>query len=1302
MLPTPMQSAQDPTEALNSFKDLTINGNTEEPSPSVSPPPPAAQAKPPKTYKELFPALPGGMSGSTAGQNTSWTTGREDMRIQSSNIMHVFHVPQENRAKVNNSHFGESTSHTICADITKRTGARIEISTCKDNSLSFLVSGKTEMVTKAKKLILEKFMAQNTKTITVPKEHHKLILGKKGVRLRELESNTSTKITVPGANDPSECITIVGSKEGIEQAGAEICTISDDQLKHAQDSVSVPKIYHPFITGGNNANVNALNAEYGVRVNVPPNSVENDVITIIGEKESIAKVKDIIQKKHQEMESEYTVVPIEVAKNQHKLVVGPKGSHIAEIMTEYGVSVEVPAQDSLNLTITLRGPPGKLGPALNMVYEKAHSQISEEVKAPIWLHRYIIGKKGANINKITEDFPLVHIEIGEASESIKVDGPRAEVQKVQTNLKNMIEGMLCRIKHEVLMVDNKFHKHIIGKSGSNINRIRESNDVSITFEENSMKLVGEIDAVDAVKSELLDVIQKLENEKERDIHIDSRLYGQIIGTKGEKIREIREQFSQVQIIFPDAGQNSDLVKLRGPKDEVDACHKYLQKFAKTLLENNHQIKVTIFKQLLKHVIGKNGTNINKIRAETDVRIDMKTSDAEGLDEITITGKKENCEKAKARIESIQNELANITEVEIIIPAKYHKSIIGQNGKLIRSISEECGGAIIKFPQADKKSDKVSIRGLKEDVAKAKKSLIELSNERQLSGFTAEVRCKWQHHKFLIGKNGIAIRKMREDTGARIIFPSDKDEDKDLITIIGKKDDVAKAKKKLESTILELDNVVESTVNVLPKFHVHFVSKRAEVLRNLADEFGGVRISFPKPGDNSDIVTIKGAKDCVIGAKNRILEIAKDLEDQVTVDVFIPQNYHRTVMGARGSNVQEVEKNFNVKIKFPDRSEEEPREVVSEEDARPSDYVKVTGSSAKVTAAKAELQALVPVTQTVEVSYKFRSSLIGQRGSNVRNLMNTHRVNIQIPPAAEQSDIVRVSGRSNDVVDAIEAIKQQVVGLEADEKDRKARSFQLTVNVDPEFHPKLIGKRGATISKIRDQFGVNIRIPDKNDEDPTLITIIGYEDKCAKAKEAILNITGDLASQVRLNINIPNCFHARLIGARGRNIRKVMETYKVNISFPGNSAEANPETKDTIQLVGSEANCSDCHDHLLNLLEEYKQEIEERNERDALHSTFHAPRRMDLGSTLEGNRNYQLLVPEATPEQTEEKEADPWADTALVPGEQPPQQNQKQGFVVPGAPWTQEAPNMLSRTDFPSMGASGGQAASLSAWGPKRS
>ena len=70
---------------------------------------------------------------------------------------------------------------------------------------------------------------------------------------------------------------------------------------------------------------------------------------------------------------------------------------------------------------------------------------------------------------------------------------------------------------------------------------------------------------------------------------------------------------------------------------------------------------------------------------------------------------------------------------------YLNSTLGAGGKLIQSISDDCGGVAIKFPPSEAQSDKVTIRGPKEDVEKAKKMLVELSNERQLNSVSGKLK-----------------------------------------------------------------------------------------------------------------------------------------------------------------------------------------------------------------------------------------------------------------------------------------------------------------------------------------------------------------------------------------------------------------------------------------------------------------------------------------------------------------------------------------------------------------------------------
>merc|ERR1712098_918144 len=134
--------------------------------------------------------------------------------------------------------------------------------------------------------------------------------------------------------------------------------------------------------------------------------------------------------------------------------------------------------------------------------------------------------------------------------------------------------------------------------------------------------------------------------------------------------------------------------------------------------------------------------------------------------------------------------------------------------------------------------------------------------------------------------------------------------------------------------------------------------------------GGVVVSFPRAGVESDKVTLKGSKNCIQAAIDRIQEIVKDLEDQVTIDCEIEQAYHRTVMGAKGSKVQKITTDFNVQIKFPDKAVENggQEEVNGEGRSTNPNIIKITGKKDNCEGASKALLELVPITAEVSVPF----------------------------------------------------------------------------------------------------------------------------------------------------------------------------------------------------------------------------------------------------------------------------------------------------------------------------------------------
>ncbi|KAL2733690.1 vigilin isoform X1 [Vespula squamosa] len=1201
----------------------------------------------PPTYDETFPVLP--ESASSIGRFNSFSL-NNNMQLGRITITQIFRVPGEERKFDHSDKFGERESIRTCKAIMKETDTIIEIATSKDQSLTFLITGKQSQVLEAKRRILTTFQTQASKQINILKDHHRWILGKQGQRLKDLEKTTATKINVPGVQDQSDIITITGTKDGIEKAEHEIRVISDEQSRKAFERITMPKIYHPFIYGAHNENLNAMMSETGARINIPPPSVQNNEITIAGEKEGVLLAKQKIEHIYKDMERRCTTVSVEVPKSQHKYVIGPRGSTIAEILQLTGVSVEMPAPDSTTGTITLRGPQEKLGQALDKVYEKANSVRTASIEAPVWLHKYIIGRKGVNIKKVTQEMPKVNVEFTGKEDKIKIEGPPEEVEKAQNELQLMVNDLMSKLTFTELNVDPRFYKHIIGKNGCNVNRVKEGTGVIINISENDgsnvIRIEGNVAGVTKAKTELLEMIKKLENENEKDVVIDHRFYRSIIGNKGDNIKEIRDKFNQVQIVIPNPGEKGDIVKIRGPKEDVDKCHKYLMRLVKELNENNYVLEVPIFKQFHKFVIGKGGVNIKKIREETQTKIDLP-AEGEKSDVIRITGKKENVEKAKEMIQKIQNEMANIVVDEIMIPPKFYNFLIGTGGKLIHSIMEDCGGVTIKFPTAESRSDKVSIRGPKEDVEKAKQQLLELTNEKQLTSYSVEVRAKIQHHKFLIGKNGANIKRIRESTGARIIFPTEEDQDKEVITIMGKREAVEKAKVELEANINEIDNITEGEIHIDPKHHRHFVARRGGVLHRIADECGGVQISFPRAGVDSDRVILKGSHECIEAAKQRMQEIVRELESMITVNCIIPQKHHRTVMGAKGHKVQTIVSEYDVQIKFPDRDIFEKHHItekIDDENGELSDVlvcniIRITGQPENVAAAKQALLDLVPITIEVPVPFNFHRSIIGQKGRDVRELMNMYDVRIMLSPAEEKLDYIKISGTPSCVENAKQAILEKCKSLEADRQERALKSFELKIEIDPEYHPKIIGRKGAVISKIRNDHDVQINFPRKGNPEEHIITITGYEKNTYSARDDITKIVNELNRLTKEEVHINAAVHSRLIGSKGRNIRKIMDEYKVDIKFP-RKADSDPNI---VTIKGPEENVAQAKDHLLNLEEEYMQDVLENEYRENLRTPHH----FDGGLTNNVSES---------------------------------------GFIVKGGPWEQQrqqnAPNTASVEEFP--------------------
>ena len=63
------------------------------------------------------------------------------------------------------------------------------------------------------------------------------------------------------------------------------------------------------------------------------------------------------------------------------------------------------------------------------------------IKVPNWLHRHVVGPKGANIQKVHASHPKVHVNFGEGDQ-VEIEGPTADANEVHAILKKQVAELV--------------------------------------------------------------------------------------------------------------------------------------------------------------------------------------------------------------------------------------------------------------------------------------------------------------------------------------------------------------------------------------------------------------------------------------------------------------------------------------------------------------------------------------------------------------------------------------------------------------------------------------------------------------------------------------------------------------------------------------------------------------------------------------------------------------------------------------------------------------------------------------------
>ncbi|KAG0032781.1 hypothetical protein BGZ81_010066 [Podila clonocystis] len=988
---------------------------------------------------------------------------------------------------------GKTTVGDVCRRVMISSGARIESSTSQaSGTTTFVITGKPEAVAKARRDLRSSFAKKETEQYAVPSSARPHLLGAKGRTLIAIQTKTGVQITVPPRTkeqqetsfEPADAndddldveeemvdVAIEGDVESIKAAKEEIDQIVSKACRINYRLTTVPAAYYPFIAGARNVHIQAIQSQTNTRINMPfhvssqDDDEEDDkdtAIVIQGDRKNIRKAIELIETSFSEIERTTRTMTINIPKRQHRFLVGAKGVHINEIHAATGCSIEIPPVDSTSNEIVVRGPESELVPALTLIMEKANSSQVESVDVTS-VHKPVAGHSKIDharhvtkylsarnkLRKIEQEHDDVQISVprtdGQNAVSIEIVAKtRSQVEAARAKVLEAVKTLTPAL-FDVVQVEPLLHRHIVGRKGQNINRIREAHSVEVIVPDSNsdsseIVLVYESKdgsdltdvakiraALEAVKQEVDKLAHDATDFATRILSVPARLHRNIIGPKGSTLNAIMglEPTTSVRLGLPRAGSadaikkagvpalTEDSIVIKGPKDDVERVAKDILAVAEEAkhqqIMSSYTVTFDIPATASPHVIGKGGANINKLTEQLQVKFDLndkapatddkkKKSGNETM-EVTIQGVKKSVETAKETILKMVEQIADATVAKLDIPVEHYSALIGIKGRYVRRLEEKYG-VRVQFPKATADEDEetpksfVIVSGGKKGVQGAKEELLELLDYEKENNNTLEMKIEPKMLPHIVGRSGAKINEIQEVSQTRIdIRRSSENDDKPEVRLIinGSKAGIKTAQKLVIEIVEAQKSQVEELVEINNKYHKILIGQGGSTLREIIAKAGGpsemsAQAGLVKFQSNNNAVLLKGDKTIVEKIKNEMLAMVAEQDSWTTVVINIPAAQHRQVIGPQFSHVKEIENRHNVRIQFPNNKNKKEGEAA---ESGANDRVTIKGLRENCEKAKADLEAKIKVTasRSFSIPKRHRQAVFGDGVWKIRNEFN---------------------------------------------------------------------------------------------------------------------------------------------------------------------------------------------------------------------------------------------------------------------------------------------------------------------------
>ncbi|CAH8679581.1 unnamed protein product [Schistosoma rodhaini] len=1150
----------------------------------------------------------------------------------------VLEIPFEERRFVNNEEDNISAGRRynvqskICMEIARDTNVEMNLNSSKNHILTVAISGEPSRVAEAKRRVVAELQQQETVRISVPVECRGYLIGRKGERLQELESSTMTRISIPPHNalDPNVVI-VTGPRRGILEAEGLIYEIVRKQSQQAFERLSIPKIYHPFICGPNNQIVNDLKSRTVTKINIPPPNVSVDEITVSGKREGVAQAVKEIQAIYNERLETTKTITVKVARSQHRIIFGQRGSGIADILAQTSVSVELPVDDG-NEEIILRGKPEDLGRALTMVYERAQSTMTEEIEAPNRFHRLLIGRGGSKLTELLEGY--------------KRENEKCKDVIIDPHIQNLLRSSM----------NGTSYIRTIYETFPQVRIIWPENDANDSmFEENPTKSIvqlrGDRQQVDAASEKLNKLIKLVKEENYRqEIHIFKEIRSSFLGREYPRVRKILED-TQTRLQNPNVGSNPEIFTVIGREENVRRAIEQLEELQKKLATVK-EVTVSIPSALTTKFAGDQAPSLRSICEQCEgVHIRFANNNNKNTKgqsnklshmEIIVLGPEKEVQQACSLLDQLNARVSQLCAEEIVhANPRFHGILIGRHASNITQFRRRHNVELVfpdRFESDPKLACEIRIVGTKSAVSEAKHELegvvksLEDEVEKSIPVDPSILKGINQYRRNFPNSDLETVRVIMPRYNNHVQSNPENSTEHSTeplyIKLIGSKACVETAAEVLQQIIKDMQEQVVQEFPFTDPNHISVLERNRSHLPEL-ERLYRVQIRFSRSFDNSDFDNFSTFDErsvnqsefhpvsgilVITGVQERINQVFEEgIKPLLPIEETfpVPQEFHRNLIvttsdttreqsrrslrgnnnsnsNKRNNNVPEQVTNITAET-LPKAMEIRQKHSVNirlpPQHASGSDYIFLRGTPANIEAAKVDLADWLQQCElmkadkiarsyetVVEFPYRFLSSILSIRA----DLCSKHDVGIRVDTGGSSSTTTSNSNKSS------------VVLKPSTPEDSSNDNNSTEISDEIAFCG--ISKPIVEDSSNNDNNNnVNDELSSTGSpkEKQAKIILRGYQEHVSAAKIELENTINKLLAEVTENLFIPVETHARLIGARGNAIQKVMRDYNVRIEFPSrrNINSAN-EDGNTVLVTGAPENVDQACDYLISKANEF--------------------------------------------------------------------------------------------------------------------